>query len=61
MANPKDITINKAKEQNKLPIASHATIQQKPKILNIVITPRIAYAYYGMPFSKHDIREFTQF
>jgi hypothetical protein len=53
----KEITINKAKQQGKLLAASPASLKQKIKILNTVIKPRIAYAYYAVPFSKLDIKK----
>jgi hypothetical protein len=53
----KEITLNKAKQQGKLLATSPASLKQKIKILNTVIKPRIAYAYYAVPFSKPDIRK----
>ena len=39
---------------------SPASLTQKFKILNTVIKPRIAYAYYAVTFSKPDIRKLDQ-
>ena len=44
----KDITLNKVKQQSQLLTNSPASLTQKIKILNIVIKPRIAYAYYAV-------------
>ena len=51
----KEITIQKTQEQSKLLTFSPASLKQKITILNTVIKPRIAYAYYAVPFSKPDI------
>ena len=51
----REITLQKTKQQSKLLIISPASLKQKFKILNTVIKPRIAYAYYAVPFSKPDI------
>lgn len=48
----KDITMNEAKEQSKLRLASSTTIRQKIRIFNTVIKLGIAYIYYGVPFTK---------
>jgi hypothetical protein len=53
----KEITLQKAKQQCKLLTLSPASLKQIIKILNIVIKPRIAYAYYAVPFSKPDIKK----
>ena len=53
----KEITINKVKQQSQLLATSPASLTQKIKILNTVIKPRIAYAYYEVPFSKPDIKK----
>ena len=53
----KDITLQKAKQQSQLLTLSPASLKQKLKILNTVIKPRIAYAYYAVPFSKPDIKK----
>ena len=53
----KEITLNKTKQQGKLLAASPASLKQKIKILNTVIKPRIAYAYYAVPFLKPDIKK----
>ena len=53
----KKITINKVKQQSQLLANSPASLTQKIKILNTVIKPRIAYAYYAVPFLKPDIQK----
>ena len=53
----KEITLNKAKQQGKLLAVSSASLKQKIKILNTVIKPRIAYAYYTVSFLKPDIKK----
>ena len=53
----KEITLQKTKQQSKLLTLSPASLKQKIKILNTVIKPRIAYAYYAVPFSKPDIKK----
>ena len=53
----KEITLKKAKQQGQLLAHSPASLKQKIKILNTVIKPRIAYAYYAVPFSKPDIKK----
>ena len=53
----KEITINKVKQQSQSLANSSANLTQKIKILNTVIKPRIAYAYYAVPFSKPDIKK----
>ena len=57
MESTKKITINKVKQQSQLLANSPASFTQKIKILNTVIKPRIAYAYYAVPFSKPDIKK----
>ena len=52
----KEITIKKVKQQSQLLASLPANLTQKIKILNTVIKPRIAYAYYAVPFSKPDIK-----
>ena len=53
----KEITLKKAKQQGQLLAQSPASLKQKIHILNTVIKPRIAYAYYAVPFSKPDIKK----
>ena len=53
----KEIIINKVKQQSQLLAKSSASLTQKIKILNMVIKPRIAYAYYAVHFSKPDIKK----
>ena len=53
----KEITMKKAQQQGQLLAHSPASLKQKIKILNTVIKPRIAYAYYVVPFSKSDIKK----
>ena len=53
----KETTLNKAKQQGNLLAAFPASLKQKIKILNTVIKPRIAYAYYAVSFSKPDIKK----
>jgi hypothetical protein len=53
----KEITLKKAKQQGQLLANSPARLKQKIQILNTVIKPRIAYAYYAVPFSKPDIKK----
>ena len=50
-------TLQKTKQQSKLLTLSPASLKQKIKILNTLIKPRIAYAYYTVPFSKPDIKK----
>ena len=56
----KEITIKKVKQQSQLLTNSPANLTQKIKILNIVIKPRIAYAYYTILFSKLDIKKLNK-
>ena len=53
----KETTLIKVKQQSQLLINSPASLTQKIKILNTVIKPHIAYAYYAVPFSKPDIKK----
>ena len=53
----KDITLKKVQQQSQLLINSPTNLIQKIKILNAVIKPRIAYAYYVVPFSKLHIKK----
>jgi hypothetical protein len=53
----KEITTQKANQQSKLLSASPTSLKQRIKILNTVIKPCIAYAYYAVPFSKPDIQK----
>ena len=48
--------LQKTKCQSKLLSISLPGLKQKFKILNTVIEPRIAYAYYGVSFSKRNIK-----
>lgn len=53
----KKITLKKIQQQSQLLTNSMASLTQKNKILNIILKPRIAYAYYAVPFSKPDIKK----
>ena len=52
--------IQKIKQQSQLLTNSPASLPQEIKILNIVIKPRITYAYYVVPFSKPYMRILDQ-
>ena len=56
----KTTTMEKTKNQSKWLMTSPTIINQKIYILNTVIKPRIAYAYYVVPFSKPDIKKIRQ-
>ena len=57
---PKEIALKKTKQQGKLLANSPASLKPKNKILNTIIKPWIAYAYYAVPFSKPDIKKINK-
>ena len=52
--------LERTKQYNQLLNLSLASLKQKPKYLDTVIKPRIAYAYYAVPFSKPGIKNLNK-